>query len=64
VEQSYLATHLGELAGFFRAAGDRQLHGPFLIGKQHGDLHALAFEGGLGGEEFLGQIPRGVPRQW
>jgi hypothetical protein len=57
--QYNLATHLEELAGFFRLAGGRQLHRPFRIGKQHGDLLALVFEGGLGGEDFLGQIPRG-----
>jgi hypothetical protein len=31
-----------------------QLHGALQIGKQHGDLLALAFEGGFGGENFLG----------
>jgi hypothetical protein len=59
VGQYNLATHPDELAGFSRVAAGQQPHRPFRIGKQHGDLHALAFEGRLGGEDFLGQIPRG-----
>jgi len=50
-----------ELAGFLRSAVGQQLHGAFQISKQHGALLALAFEGSLRGEDFLGQIPRGIP---
>jgi hypothetical protein len=47
-----------ELAGFFRSSVGQQLHGAFEIGKEHRHLLALAFQGGLGGENFLGQQNR------
>jgi hypothetical protein len=34
-----------ELPGLFRVAVGQQFHGAFEIGKQHGDLLALAFQG-------------------
>jgi hypothetical protein len=49
-----------ELARLLGIAIGQQLHGAFQIGKQDRDLFAFTFEGGLGGEDFLGQIPRGV----
>ena len=52
-----------ELARFFGVTVGQQLHRAFEIGKQHRDLLALAFEGAAGGEDFLGEIPRGIP-QW
>jgi hypothetical protein len=36
------------------AAKVRCRRGAFQIGNQHGDLLALALQGGLGGEDFLG----------
>jgi hypothetical protein len=32
----------------------------FDIGKENGDLLALAFQGGLGGEDFLDQMTRSI----
>jgi hypothetical protein len=37
-----------------------QLHGPLQVGKQHGDLFALAFQRAAGGEDFLREIGWGV----
>jgi hypothetical protein len=34
----------------------QQLHGPLEVGKEHRDLLALAFESGLGGEDFLSEV--------
>jgi hypothetical protein len=54
-----------ELARLLGIAVGQQLHGAFQVGEQHGDLLAFTFEGGLRGEDFLGQIPRGIPqRRW
>ena len=39
-----------------------QFHRVFEVGEQHRDLLALAFEGALGGEDFLGQV--GGYRVW
>jgi hypothetical protein len=47
----------------FGVAVGQQLHRAFQIGKQHRDLLALAFERRLGGEDFLGQILRGIPQR-
>ena len=52
-----------ELPGLLGIAVGQQLHGALQVGKQHRDLLALAFEGGLGSEDFLGQIGRGIA-QW
>src|SRR5262245_55661598 len=49
-----------ELARLFGVAVGQQLYRPLEIGKQHGHLLPLAFEGGLGGEDFLGEIGRRV----
>jgi hypothetical protein len=45
-----------ELARLLGVAVGQQLHGTFQVGEQHRDLLALAFEGGLGGEDFLGEM--------
>jgi hypothetical protein len=52
-----------ELARLLGIAIGQQLHRAFQIGKQDRDLFAFPFEGGLGGEDFLGQIPRGIPQR-
>jgi hypothetical protein len=49
-----------ELAGFFRVPISQQLHGALEVGEEHGDLFPLAFEGGLRGEDLLGEVLRGV----
>ena len=43
------------LSGFRVEIAD-QLRGAFEVGKQHGDLFALAFQGTSGGEDLLDQI--------
>ena len=69
VDGAFIAVHGGhhalehgveKLAGLFGVAVGQQLHRALQVGKQHRDLFALAFEGGLGGEDFLGQIWLGV----
>ena len=45
---------------FLGIAVGQQLHGAFEVGKQHGDLLALAFQGAFGGQDLLGKIRRGV----
>src|SRR3989337_714188 len=37
-----------------------QLHGPFEVGEQHGDLLALALERALGGQDLLREVLRRV----
>ena len=49
-----------EFARFLGITIGEQLHGALQIGEEHGDLLALAFEGRLGGEDPLGQVPRSV----
>ena len=49
-----------ELAGLLGVAVGQQLHRALQVGKEHGHLLALAFEGSLGGEDLLGQMARGV----
>ena len=49
-----------KLARFFRVAVGQQLHRPLEIGEQHRHLLALAFERGLGGEDFLDEVLRRV----
>ena len=38
----------------------QQLHGALEVGKEHRDLLALAFQGGAGGEDLLGEVWRRV----
>jgi hypothetical protein len=45
-----------ELARFFGVTVGEQLHRPFEVGEQDGDLLALTFEGCLGGEDPLGEV--------
>ena len=49
-----------DLSRVFRVAVGEQLHRAFQIGEEDGHLLALAFQGGLGGEDFLGQVLGGV----
>jgi hypothetical protein len=42
--------------GVFGVALGQQLHRAFEVGEQHGHLLALAFEGGAGGEDLVGQV--------
>jgi hypothetical protein len=45
-----------ELTGFLGVAVGQQLHRALEIGEQHGDLLALAFKGGFGCQDFLGEM--------
>jgi hypothetical protein len=72
VDGAFVAVHRGhhafedgveEVAGFFGVAVGQQLHRAFEIGKEHRDLLALAFECGLGVEDLLGQMTRGVAQR-
>ena len=69
VHRAFVAVHgrhhalqhgIEELPGLLGIAVGEQFHGAFEVGKQHGDLLALAFQGASGGEDLLGEIGRGV----
>jgi hypothetical protein len=49
-----------ELARFLRIPISEQLHRALQIGEEDGDLLALALQGGLRGEDLLGEVLRGV----
>ena len=49
-----------ELARLLGIAVGEQLHRALEVGEEHGDLLALALEGGLGGEDPLGEVLRRV----
>jgi hypothetical protein len=49
-----------KLARLLGVAVCEELHGALEVGKEDGDLLALAFQGGLGGENFLGEVLGGV----
>ena len=49
-----------KLARLLGVAVGEQLHRALEVGEQHGDLLALAFEGGLRGEDLLGEVLGGV----
>jgi hypothetical protein len=49
-----------ELARLLRITVGEQLHRALEVGEEDGDLLALAFQSGLGGEDFLGQVLGGV----
>ena len=49
-----------ELAGLFGVTVGQQLHRALEIRKEHRDLLALTFQGAFGGEDFLGEVGRGV----
>src|SRR3989442_1395254 len=49
-----------DLARLLGVPVGEQLHGALYVGEEHGDLLALAFQGGPGGEDVLGQVLRGV----
>ena len=55
-----LQRRIEECLGGFRVEIADQLRGAFEVGKQHGDLFALAFQGTSGGEDLLDQIGWGV----
>ena len=48
------------LARLFGIAVGEQLHGALEVGEENGDLLALALEGGLGGQDLLGEVLRRV----
>jgi hypothetical protein len=63
IDRPFIAVHglhhacedgIEEGPGFFRVAVGQQLHRSLQIGKQNRHLFALAFQSGLGGEDFLG----------
>ena len=77
VDRALVAVHGGhhafqdgieELPGLLGVALGQQFHGAFEVGKQHGDLLALAFQGTAGGEDLLSQIgwrvAEGAGRRW
>ena len=49
-----------ELPRLLGVAVGEQLHRALQVGEEHGDLLALAFEGGLRGEDLLGEVLGGV----
>ena len=51
---------LEDLVPLFRIELLGQLHRALDVGEQHGDLLALAFEGGLGLQDFVGEVFGGV----
>ena len=55
-----LQRRIEECLGRFRIKVTNQFGRPFEVGKQHGDLFALAFQGTSGGEDLLDQIGWGV----
>ena len=55
-----LEHRIEELARVLGIAVGQQFHRTLQVREQHGDLLALAFQGGLGGEDLLGQMLRGV----
>src|SRR5262249_3148732 len=48
------------LARLLRVTVSEKLHRALEIGEEHSDLLALAFEGTLGSEDLLGEVPWGV----
>ena len=55
-----LQRRIEECLGGFRVEIADQLRGAFEVGKQHGDLFALACQGTSGGEDLLDQIGWGI----
>ncbi len=53
-----LEHRIEELARLFGVAVGEQLHGALEVGEEDGDLLALAFESGAGGEDALGEVLR------
>jgi hypothetical protein len=49
-----------ELPRLLRIAIGKELQRTLHVGEEHGHLLALAFEGGLGGEDLLGQMWWGI----
>jgi hypothetical protein len=55
-----LKDRVEELAGFFGITIGQQFHRSLQVGKEDRNLLAFAFEGGLGGEDFLDQMAGGI----
>ena len=55
-----LEDRVEELARLLGIAVGQELHRAFEVGEKDGDLLALAFQGGPGGEDLLGQVLRRV----
>ena len=55
-----LEDRVEELARLLGIAVGQELHRPLEVREEDGDLLALAFQGGLGGEDLLGQVLGGV----
>jgi hypothetical protein len=53
-----------QLPGVLGIAVGKEFHRPFEIGKEHGHLLALPFQGAPRGENLLGQIGGGVGERW
>jgi hypothetical protein len=51
-----LQHRIEQLPGFLGVAVGQQFHGALQVGKQHGDLLALAFEDSTGSEDLFGQV--------
>jgi hypothetical protein len=51
-----LEDRIQELAGLFGIPVGEQLHRALEVGEQYRDLFALAFEGGLRGQDLLGEV--------
>src|SRR5207245_501281 len=49
-----------DLACFLRVAIREQLHRALQVGEEDGHLFALAFQGALGGQDLLGEVPGGI----
>jgi hypothetical protein len=55
-----LQDRVQQLARLLGIAISQQLHRPLQVREQHRDLLAFAFQGGLRGQDLLGQVARGV----
>jgi hypothetical protein len=58
-----LQDRVQQLAGLLGVVVREELHGPLQVGEQYRDLFALSFQGGPGGEDFLGKVARGVAQR-
>jgi hypothetical protein len=60
VDRLHHAFEVEELPGLLGVAVGEQLHRTLEVGEEDGDLLALALEGGLRGEDLLGEVLGGV----
>jgi hypothetical protein len=49
-----------QLSRLFRITVREEIHGPFKVGKEDGDLLALAFQSGARGQDLLGEVWRRI----